>query len=338
MDPYNILIVDDEETNLSALERTFRREYNVLTATSAEDGLSIVEQNDIALIIADHRMPGMTGVELLEKTLQMYPDIISIIITAYANDKMVADAIDSGHVYSCISKPWEPERIRVTIREWIETYEHTRISRELYTRTLLDRGIISKEQLDNALQMQRTEKKRMGKILVEHGMVSRVQLTEALKLQESGRRKLGEILVELEIISSDDIKLALDLQRGERKRLTEVLVELGYCDEESIASSYALDLGMPYMSPSQFFSRPGLAELLPSKLAYRHAIVPIDVVGRVLVVATSEPLSDRAKSEIEKETGYKLMTVCSSHRDIEVALERYYQRPKYVDFPMLDRK
>jgi DNA-binding NtrC family response regulator len=146
MDLHNILVVDDEVSNLNALQRALRREYNILSATNGDDALTMVERNDIALIIADHRMPGMTGVELLEETLKKYPDIIRIILTAYTDDKLVIEAINMGFVYSCIGKPWEIEEVKAIIREWIETYEIACASRELYTRTLLQSGIISREQ------------------------------------------------------------------------------------------------------------------------------------------------------------------------------------------------
>lgn len=145
MDTYSILVVDDEVSNLNALVRAFRREYNVLSAANGEDALAMIGQNDIALILTDHRMPGMTGVELLEKASQEHPDAIRIILTAYADDKPVIDAVNAGYVYSCIAKPWEPEEIKVIIKEWIEAYEVSRSSRELYTQTLLKSGIITRE-------------------------------------------------------------------------------------------------------------------------------------------------------------------------------------------------
>jgi len=169
-------------------------------------------------------------------------------------------------------------------------------------------------------------------------MASRNQVNEALKLQKSGRKRLGEMLAELGIVSYDDVGVALHLQRRERRRLAEILIDLGFCSEESIFSCYALQLGMPLISLSQLSNRSKLARLLPSRLAYKYSIVPVDRSGKVLVVAASEPLSDRAKGEIEKETGCRLMVVCSSHRDIEAALEQCYQKMEYSDFPVLDKR
>jgi len=281
MDLHSILIVDDEVNNVRALERTFRDEYNVFSATNGEDALSIMEENDIALIIADHDMPGMTGVEFLEKTWQTYPDTIRIILTEYSNEKLLMDAINMGHVYSYITKPWEPEEIKAIVKGGMEAYEKIRVSRES------------------------PERRMIGQILIDYGMISETELETALEVQRRERHR-------------------------ERRKLGEILVDLGYTDEESLFFCYALQLGIPYVSLSQFSSRPELAELLPRELAYKHTIAPVDKIGQVLVVATSEPLSDTAKSEIQEGAGCKVMTVCALLRDIEAVLEKCYgENPPY---------
>lgn len=119
---YNILVVDDEESNLNALRRVLRREYNILTATNGQDALAIVEQNDIALIIADHRMPGMTGIELLEKTLRKYPNTIRVILTSYTDEKLLMEAINMVHAHGYLTKPWEPEEVKSVVRKWMAIY------------------------------------------------------------------------------------------------------------------------------------------------------------------------------------------------------------------------
>jgi CheY-like chemotaxis protein len=119
---YNILIVDDEVPNLNALERTLRSEYNVFSATNGEDALCIMEQADIGFIIADHRMPGMTGVELLEKTLERHPDTIRTILTAYTDEHLLMDAINRIRIHRYIRKPWKPEEMMAIVREVIENY------------------------------------------------------------------------------------------------------------------------------------------------------------------------------------------------------------------------
>ena len=126
MNQYNILAIDDEVNNLHALKRALRREYNVFSATNGEDALTIMEQNEIALIIADHRMPGMTGLEVLAKTMQKHPDTIRIMLTSYTDEKLLLDAINTAHVHGFLPKPWEPEEIKSIVGEWITAYQQTK--------------------------------------------------------------------------------------------------------------------------------------------------------------------------------------------------------------------
>jgi type IV pilus assembly protein PilB len=151
-----------------------------------------------------------------------------------------------------------------------------------------------------------------------------IQAYEALQEQKASRKMIGQILLEHDIIDETQLEKALETQELGRRKLGEILVDLGFADEESIFSCYALQLGIPYISLSQFPKRRDIAELLPSQLARKYGVVPIDKTGRVLVVATSEPLGDRVRTRIEQETGYKVSTVCASYRDIESALEEYY--------------
>jgi len=118
VDMYNVLLVDDEVNNLNALERTLRSGYNIFSATSGRDALSILEENDIDLIIADHRMPGMTGIEFLEKVWQKYPDTIRIILTAYTNQKLLMDAVNMVNAHGYLTKPWDPDEVRSIVRRW----------------------------------------------------------------------------------------------------------------------------------------------------------------------------------------------------------------------------
>jgi YesN/AraC family two-component response regulator len=324
MSMHSILTIDDESANLDALKRTFDPEYNVFSATNGEDALTIMEQRDIALILADHRMPGMTGVELMEKTWRRYPDTTRIILTGYTDEELLMDAINVGHVHGFITKPWDTEEIIDTVRKGVEVYEKNNASRKPHIQALLHSRIVSPEQLEAALQVQRKERKSIGEILLERGMISRSQLDMAMELRRTERRKLGEVLTEFGAISPDDLKMAHEQQRRKERKLAEILVDMRYANEESILSCYAMELGIPLVSLSQFSYDEELAKLLPSELVYKHYIVPVDIVGRVLVVATSEPLSDEAKSEIEEGTGYRVMALCTSYRDIRRTLGQYY--------------
>lgn len=123
---HSILVVDDEAVILNTLERTFRREYKVFSAISGDEALCIMEQNNITLVIADYKMPDMTGVELLKKASQRHPNTIRIVLSGCVDEEPFRSAMDTGHVDGYLTKPWELEDIRSAVRRAIQTYETTR--------------------------------------------------------------------------------------------------------------------------------------------------------------------------------------------------------------------
>ena len=129
--PYKIMMVDDEPANLRLLERLFRNDYNVLTAESGADALSLLEQHDMALIITDQRMPGMSGIELLERTTAIRPHMVRIILTGYTDVASLVEAINGGHVYKYVTKPWSNDELRLTVSRALEHYETNKARHEL---------------------------------------------------------------------------------------------------------------------------------------------------------------------------------------------------------------
>jgi response regulator RpfG family c-di-GMP phosphodiesterase len=114
---WTILAVDDEPVNLRMLERLFHKDYHVLTATNGQEALKLIEQhNDIALIITDQRMPGMTGTEMLYQSMRTNPDAARIIITGYTDINALIDAINTTRVYKFVSKPWDPTELKETVQ------------------------------------------------------------------------------------------------------------------------------------------------------------------------------------------------------------------------------
>lgn len=112
---FTILYVDDEIHNLTSFNATFRREYRIITAISGKEGIRCLRENEVHLVITDQRMPGMTGVEFLEKILPEYPETIRMILTAYSDIEAVIGAINKGQVYRYINKPWDAREMRMTI-------------------------------------------------------------------------------------------------------------------------------------------------------------------------------------------------------------------------------
>lgn len=137
-DKISILCVDDEENVLKSLKRIFMDEedYTIFTAICGQDGLDILEETpDIQIIVADYRMPGMNGVEFLQKVYEKWPDTIRIVLSGYAETASIVDAINKGHIYKFIPKPWNDDELRVTISNAIERYllyeKNKRLTKEL---------------------------------------------------------------------------------------------------------------------------------------------------------------------------------------------------------------
>ncbi len=113
-----LLIVDDEKNILNSLERMFEEDnYLILTATSGKDGLKLLEQHPVQVIISDYRMPNMTGVEFFTQIKKLYPETIRIILSAYADFNAVRDAINEGAIYKFLNKPWDENQLRKQVHE-----------------------------------------------------------------------------------------------------------------------------------------------------------------------------------------------------------------------------
>ncbi|MFC2115783.1 adenylate/guanylate cyclase domain-containing protein [Bacteroidota bacterium] len=128
---FSLLYVDDEEHNLISFAATFRKEYKVFTANTGEEGLKILRNNDIKLVITDQRMPGMTGIQFLEKLIPEFPDTIRMILTGFSDIGVIIDAINSGRVFRYITKPWDENELRMTIENARQLFGLQSRNREL---------------------------------------------------------------------------------------------------------------------------------------------------------------------------------------------------------------
>ncbi|SHN28110.1 Signal transduction histidine kinase [Cyclobacterium lianum] len=118
----NVLYIDDEDNNLNSFKAALRRDFKVHTAMDAEEGLKIAETREFEVVIADQRMPGITGVEFFERLVRINPDPIRILLTGYSDISSVIDAINRGEVYRFIDKPWNLEQIKNAIINAAEIY------------------------------------------------------------------------------------------------------------------------------------------------------------------------------------------------------------------------
>lgn len=149
-----ILVVDDEIANLQKLRRTLINRYPVLAASSGGEALDLVQKNnEIAVIVADQRMPDMTGVDFLRQTLDILPHAVRIILTGFTDVDVLMDAINSCKVYRYIVKPWEPADLLMTVERGLEAHRLAK-ENEHFRKELVRRERLARE-LEIASEIQR---------------------------------------------------------------------------------------------------------------------------------------------------------------------------------------
>ncbi|MEO1451146.1 MAG: response regulator, partial [Bacteroidota bacterium] len=118
-----ILYVDDEHQNLVTFRSNFRKYYSIHIARSAAEGKEVLASHpEIALILSDQRMPGMTGVEFFEEIRKDFPNPIRMVVTAFSDIQAIIEAINFGKVYYYIAKPWNAKELKLIIDNGLEAY------------------------------------------------------------------------------------------------------------------------------------------------------------------------------------------------------------------------
>jgi two-component system, sensor histidine kinase and response regulator len=221
MDKHYILCVDDEQDNVEALERIFRKKFHVLKALSGDEGLATLSRelkagHKVALIISDQRMPGQTGVEFLKASMAIVPEAIRILLTGYTDIESVVGAINSGQVYRYIAKPWDPVDLANTVDKAIEKYD---LTAELSEKNrALKSALAELQTLDAA--------KNQFMILINHelktpltAMISFSELLKESDLDEEQKLYVKRILQSADRLKKlvDDSLLFVTAQTGKQK-------------------------------------------------------------------------------------------------------------------------
>lgn len=217
-----ILCVDDEVDNLDALERLFRKKYQILKADSAEKALEVVREHgkNISLILTDQRMPKMSGVELLEEVIKIQPEIIRILITGFTELESVIQAVNKGQIYRYITKPWDPTDLGNTVDRAIERFY---LSHELKEKTIaLEMAYKELKTLDEAkskfmILINHELKTPLTSIINFLSLLHETKLDEDQKLytdrMEKSANKLKQIIEDVLIImKSETGQLQIDPQ------------------------------------------------------------------------------------------------------------------------------
>lgn len=122
--PYTILLVDDDEHLLLAMKRVLKKEgYRLIFARNGKEGLEKLSRKNADMIISDYQMPGMNGLQFLEKVKEFYPDILTIMMTGVEDVKVAMQAINEAGVYKFLLKPCGSEILKITVRRAVETLD-----------------------------------------------------------------------------------------------------------------------------------------------------------------------------------------------------------------------
>jgi type II secretory ATPase GspE/PulE/Tfp pilus assembly ATPase PilB-like protein/FixJ family two-component response regulator/RNA polymerase subunit RPABC4/transcription elongation factor Spt4 len=292
---FSLLIVDDEENVLSAIKRIFQEEnYTIFTAASGEEALEIMAKEKVHLVISDHRMPGMTGAELLKEIKQKWPETIRIMLTGHADVQSIMGAVNDGAVYKFITKPWNDEDLRLTVSLALQQYVLIQENRKL-------KDITRKQQL---------------------------KISNYAALLDENRGVMGNILIKSGLMGKEDLDRAIiDKLPGEF--LSETILRLGITTESKIIRALQTHLRIEYVDLREMTLAPEVVRFLPRDLCERNRLVPIKLDARQMTIAMADPSDIFKCDNISIMTGLKVVPVVAGSDDILSQIKKAYGGEEY---------
>ena len=279
---FTLLFVDDEENILNALRRIFIEEnYTILTAPSGLKALEILARQPVQLIICDHRMPGMTGAELLKTVREKYHDTIRIMLTGHADVNSIMGAVKEGAVYKFITKPWNDEDLRLTV----------------------------------ALALQQFVLMHENRNLKELAQQQQSKIKSFAGLFEQNRGMLGDILVKSGLISIQELDLARK-QKDTNEFLGDFFVRGGLLDESKIIAALQKNLGVDFIDLREIAISQNVARCLPKELCEKSRLIPIKLDGSTLTVAMADPSDIITCDNIGRVTGLRVVPLLAASSQI----------------------
>ena len=286
-----LLFVDDEPNVLTALKRIFLEEnYTILTADSGAQALQLLAQQPVHLVISDHRMPGMSGAELLKLIKEQYPQTIRIMLTGYADVNSIMGAVKEGAVYKFITKPWNDEDLRLTVslalQQYVLMYENRRLKE------------LAKQQQN--------------------------KLSNYAGLFDENRGMLGDILFKAGLIGREE----LDLASGSREAdefLGDTLVRLGLVTESHLLAALQKAVGVDFIDLRELTIPLNVARCLPLDICEKSRLMPVRLEGNQLTIAMADPSDILKCDNIARITGLRVTAVLAISRQISERLKQIWE-------------
>jgi two-component system, probable response regulator PhcQ len=140
-----VLLVDDEGNVLSALQRTLRREnYTLLVASEPAEALAILRQGPVDVVVSDHLMPNMSGLDFLKEVRALHPDVVRIMLTGHAEVATAMEAINEGEIYRFLTKPWDDAELKVALHLAFDKVALERSNRQLQAAVQHQRALLAR--------------------------------------------------------------------------------------------------------------------------------------------------------------------------------------------------
>src|SRR5262249_36385261 len=118
-----LLVVDDEIDVADSVRDLLRRQFIVLRAANADEALKVLRDNEVHIILTDQRMPKVSGVEFLSSVRSGHPQAVRMLFTGYADLESIVAAINQGHIFRFLKKPWDPKELEAAVQEAAQEYE-----------------------------------------------------------------------------------------------------------------------------------------------------------------------------------------------------------------------
>jgi len=294
---YSILLVDDEERVLKALKRLFIDDkYNIFAAGNAAEALETLKINKVHLVISDNNMPGLLGIELLKIIRNKYPDTIRIMLTAHSDTDIVMAAVNEGAVYKFITKPWNVDDLRLTVRLALKQYELIQENKSL--KNINNRQLTEIQKLKNYAG---ADHSTLGGIL----LTKKLLIPGQFEMVEKYRKQLNVILV----------KAIIDLGMIEINTLLRVIQEAANVD---------------YIPFEAMELNPEMSQIFPRVICEAGCLVPLRQEGKNLHIAMADPLDLYRIEYLKFSSQMNIIPHLALISDLEKAVAFIYEGPESV--------
>ena len=305
MEYHTLLLVDDEEDNLALLTRTFRSHYKLLKTTSPVEALELLKTNEVSVIVSDHKMPEMDGIEFLTKARAINPDVMRILVTAFSDANILIGSINEAKIFQYVKKPFDPHDLALVVQRAID-YRQLRIDnymlindlKELFSGTIM--AIIEALDAKDSFTLGRSRRVTFYSLKIAKALglsekeVSQIEL--AGLLHDIGMIGVSDdILNKTEPLTEEEFQAVKEhVNHGVKiltdiKQLKDVVEIIKYHHERYDGSGYPLGLvGEDIPIGARIIALGDTYDSMISSRAYRVALKPQEALEKIKTLSYSQ--------------------------------------------------